>query len=136
MGMSFISDYPYQMHISPLAISPPPKKLSHISEHKAFPSAGSMLLSSPRIPFTRTKKKAIDSLSRLSRRIYRVIISSTFHQTFEFEANGGNWQPPFRAAAGKGTHDFTIFEGQYISMKSTSKPQTVTPSDDVPKWVA
>ncbi|KAF8457645.1 hypothetical protein BGX38DRAFT_1156433 [Terfezia claveryi] len=39
----------------------------------------------------------------------------------------GNWHLPFRAAAGKRTHDFTIFEGQYITMKSTPKPRTVPP---------
>lgn len=39
----------------------------------------------------------------------------------------GNWHLPFRAAAGKETHDFTIFEGQYIAMKSTPKPRTVPP---------
>ena len=53
------------------------------------------------------------------------------------QSEWGNWQLPFRAAAGKRTHDFTIFEGQYISMESTSKPQTVPPPKMSPSgWLS
>lgn len=49
----------------------------------------------------------------------------------------GNWHLPFRAAAGKGTHDFTIFEGQYIAMKSIPKPRTVPPPKMSPSgWLS
>ncbi|KAF8429680.1 hypothetical protein EV426DRAFT_582379 [Tirmania nivea] len=53
------------------------------------------------------------------------------------QSEWGNWQLPFRAAAGKGSHNFTIFEGQYITVKSASKPRTVPPPKMSPSgWLS